>query len=123
MVHVTSLVFVQTAETAHLSQSSLRTNRTPNVGGLRIQIHPFGKNCAFGLRIPRKQRSLGRMTDAGPAIKTLREAQGLSLRKLAALSGTNPGYLSQVEQGKKTPTRRWLRAVTEALGKNLGGNA
>lgn len=39
----------------------------------------------------------------------------MSLRELARRSRVNPGYLSQVEQGKRTPDDRWLRDVQEAL--------
>jgi transcriptional regulator with XRE-family HTH domain len=53
----------------------------------------------------------------------MRKAQGLSLRELARLAEVEPGYLSQVERGIKDPTPRWLKAVTDALGKHLGGAA
>lgn len=53
----------------------------------------------------------------------MRIAQKLSLRRLAQLAGVNAGYLSQVENGKEQPTERWLKAVTDALGHNLGGAA
>lgn len=49
----------------------------------------------------------------------MREAQGLTLRQLADLSGTSFSYLSQVERGDKAPTRRWLADVTDALARNL----
>lgn len=53
----------------------------------------------------------------------MREAQSLSLRKLAEMSGTSFSYLSRVERGLEEPTERWLRAVTEALGKHMAGAA
>lgn len=53
----------------------------------------------------------------------MREAQNLSQRELAKLARVNPGYLSQVEAGKVTPTRRWLSDVTNALGRHLAGVA
>lgn len=49
----------------------------------------------------------------------MREAQDLTLRDLADLSGTSFAYLSLVERGKRTPTDRWLRAVTDALAKHM----
>lgn len=63
------------------------------------------------------------MAHAGTAIRAMREAQGLSLRQLAKLAEVEPGYLSQVERNKKDPSPRWLKAVTDALGKNLAGAA
>lgn len=63
------------------------------------------------------------MHHAGSAIQTLRETQQLSLRQLAALAGTSHSYLSRVERGQRDPSERWLRAVTDALGKNLAGVA
>lgn len=54
----------------------------------------------------------------------MREAQELSLRELARLSGTSPSYLSLVERGiRDNPSERWLRAVTDALGKHMAGVA
>jgi transcriptional regulator with XRE-family HTH domain len=53
----------------------------------------------------------------------MREAQDLGVNELARLAGVNAGYLSQVEQEKKTPSKRWLRAVTDALGKHLAERA
>lgn len=51
----------------------------------------------------------------------MREAQDLSLRELSALSKTSYAYLSLVERGEREPSERWLRAVTEALGKYMAG--
>lgn len=61
------------------------------------------------------------MAHAGHAIKAMRKAQGLSLRELARLAEVEPGYLSQVERGLKDPSPRWLKAVTDALGRYLAG--
>lgn len=57
----------------------------------------------------------------GPALRVMREAQGLSLRALAEKAGVNHAYLSQVERGDKIPNPRWLRSVTDALADNLRG--
>ena len=62
-----------------------------------------------------------RMGHAGSAIREMRRAQDLSLRDLASLSGTSYAYLSLVERGMREPTERWLRAVTEALGRHMAG--
>lgn len=63
------------------------------------------------------------MGHAGYAIREMRKAQGLSLRRLAALAEVEYGYLAQVERGKAEPSPRWLKAVTDALGKHLSGAA
>lgn len=63
------------------------------------------------------------MGHAGHAIREMRRAQKLSLRELARLADVEPGYLSQVERGLREPTARWLKAVTDALGKHLAGAA
>lgn len=49
----------------------------------------------------------------------MRQAQGLTLRQLAALSGTSFSYLALVEREETKPTARWLRAVTDALAKHM----
>lgn len=67
----------------------------------------------------RKRRSVPHMTPAGTAIKAMRTAQGLTLRELARLADVEPGYLSLVERNLRTPSPRWLRSVTDALGRNL----
>lgn len=53
----------------------------------------------------------------------MRKAQGLALRELARLADVEPGYLSLVERGLRDPSARWMKAVTDALGKHLGGAA
>lgn len=59
--------------------------------------------------------------EQGSAIRAMRLAQRpkLSLQKLAELSGTSIGYLSDVERGEAIPTARWLRDVEEALAKYM----
>lgn len=49
----------------------------------------------------------------------MRKAQGLSVRELARLADVNAGYLSRVENGHEEPSARWLKSVTDALGKHL----
>lgn len=61
------------------------------------------------------------MGNAGSAIKIMREAQELSQRELGRLAGVSAGYLSRVESGQEFPSKRWLRAVTDALGRHLAG--
>lgn len=47
----------------------------------------------------------------------MREAQGLSIRELARRAEVDHSYLSRFEAGRleTEPSRRWLRAVTDAL--------
>lgn len=63
------------------------------------------------------------MANAGTAIKAMREAQGLTVRALAELAEVNPGMLSLVERGLREPSPRWLKSVTDALGRHMGGAA
>lgn len=49
----------------------------------------------------------------------MREAQGLTLRQLAELSGTSFSYIAFVEREEREPTKRWLRDVSDALAKNM----
>lgn len=57
--------------------------------------------------------------NAGGTIRAMRAAMGLSLRELGRRAGTTPGYLSQVERGKRDPSERWLGAVKRALGEHM----
>lgn len=63
------------------------------------------------------------MANAGHAIRVMRKAQNLPLRELARLAEVEPGYLSQVERGLREPSPRWLKSVTDALGRHLSGAA
>lgn len=63
------------------------------------------------------------MAHAGTAIRAMREAQNLTLRGLAELSGTSHAYLSLVERGEREPSARWLRSVTDALARHMLGGA
>jgi transcriptional regulator with XRE-family HTH domain len=57
---------------------------------------------------------------AGSAIRVMREAMELSQRGLARHAGVSASYLSAVERGQREASRKWLWAVTRALGENLG---
>ena len=72
------------------------------------------------LRVRRKFCAVG---NAGTAVRAMRKAQKLSIRQLAELAEVNATMLSQVERGLREPSPRWLKAVTDALGKRLGGAA
>ena len=52
----------------------------------------------------------------GEFIKEKRLAKGINLRKLAELTGFAPGYLSDIEQGKRnSPTSEKLAKIIEVL--------
>lgn len=55
----------------------------------------------------------------GPRIRALREAAGLSLRKLASLTGLSVGFLSQVERGQSSIALSTLHGVVAALGQSM----
>lgn len=63
------------------------------------------------------------MAYTGTALRALRTSQDLSIRELARLAEVNPTMLSQVERGLREPSPRWLKAVTDALGRHLAGVA
>ena len=50
------------------------------------------------------------------AVRQQREARGLSLRQLAALSGISSSMISDIERGAKSPTVLTVVRLAEALG-------
>jgi transcriptional regulator with XRE-family HTH domain len=56
----------------------------------------------------------------GLRLRALRESRGMSLRALARLAGVTPGTLSQLENGRSSPTVSTLKTVLAALGTSLG---
>ncbi len=55
----------------------------------------------------------------GQQIRTARTTRGLSLRALARLVPMNPGYLSQIENGTRKPSRSVVDRLGEILGTEL----
>lgn len=53
--------------------------------------------------------------ELGGKIKAQRKLQGLSIRELAARCSMSVGMISQIEQGKSTPSLRSLRLISETL--------
>jgi transcriptional regulator with XRE-family HTH domain len=53
----------------------------------------------------------------------MRKAQNMTLRELADLAEVDYSTLSKVERNLQEPSPRWLKAVTDALGRHLGGAA
>jgi transcriptional regulator with XRE-family HTH domain len=58
--------------------------------------------------------------ELGARLRLLRESRGLSLRSLARLARITPGTLSQLENGKTSPTVGTLKNVLAAMGTSLG---
>ena len=54
------------------------------------------------------------------ALREVRKQAGLRQEDLARMLGTSVTYISEVENGKKNPTVKWLRRVAEALAPKLG---
>jgi transcriptional regulator with XRE-family HTH domain len=52
----------------------------------------------------------------GPRLREIREARGLSLRKVAAEAGIPPSVLSKFERGQASPTLITARKILAALG-------
>jgi len=63
------------------------------------------------------------MPHTGWVIRQARKTQKLSLRTLADLAEVDYSMLSKVERGLVEPSPRWLKAVTDALGKHMAGAA
>jgi len=55
------------------------------------------------------------ITELGTNIRAQRKSRGLSIRELAARCGMSVGMISQIEQGKSTPSLRALRLICETL--------
>lgn len=60
---------------------------------------------------------------AGRVLREARKAQKLTLRDLSLLAEVDYSMLSKVERGLIDPSPRWLKAVTDALGRQMGGAA
>ena len=58
--------------------------------------------------------------DLGPRLRALRAGRGLSLRTAAAMAGVTPGALSQIENGRNSPSVSTLKKILGALGTSLG---
>lgn len=55
------------------------------------------------------------MTPNGAALRSIREARGLSLRRLADLIERTPGYLSRIERNLQPAGAETLRRCADAL--------
>jgi len=57
--------------------------------------------------------------DVMSALKTAREAAGLSLRDVEERTGINKSNLSLLENGKGNPTLETIRRIAEAIGRRV----
>lgn len=57
--------------------------------------------------------------DLGARIRTLRLAQGATLRKLAAEASVTESFLSQVERGVASPSIATVQRIARALGQSI----
>ena len=60
------------------------------------------------------------MSVIGVSIRRLREEQDLTLRELAKDVGVSPSFLSQVEQGKASPSLATLKSIATELQTTVG---
>ncbi len=61
------------------------------------------------------------LTSFSKWLKTRREELGLSVRALAKYAGVSSGYISQVENGKRSvPTPKILQKLTKPLNVTIG---
>lgn len=65
------------------------------------------------------QPNLGPGADPGPRIQMLRKRCGLSIRKLAELSGVTAGMISCIERGANSPSIATLQKILSALDTDL----
>ena len=63
------------------------------------------------------------MQHAGTVIRAARKAQNLTLRELAKMSEVDHSMISRIENGQVDASPRVIKALTEALGRNMGGAA
>jgi transcriptional regulator with XRE-family HTH domain len=55
----------------------------------------------------------------GVALKTLREAAGMTLSRVSADAGVSISYLSRAENGQVHPSAEWVRVITATIGAQL----
>lgn len=57
--------------------------------------------------------------EVGERIKYFRQKKGITVNKLANISGISQSYLRDIELGNKQPTVEYLSYICEALGVSL----
>jgi transcriptional regulator with XRE-family HTH domain len=61
------------------------------------------------------------VTDVVVAIRVARESNGVSMYRLAKLTGLHPSTISLIERGERNPSLFVILKMAEALGVSLGG--
>lgn len=59
------------------------------------------------------------MQHTGAVLRAARKAQKLTQRQLAELAEVDHSMVSRIESGKVNPSPRVVKALTEALGRNM----
>lgn len=80
------------------------------------RVCSFSRNTWAAVGEPRSADAAG----IGARLRDLRGRRGLSLRQLAKEIGASPSLLSQVENGKVTPSVDTLSQLARALGTQVG---
>jgi transcriptional regulator with XRE-family HTH domain len=60
------------------------------------------------------------MSVIGVTVKRIREEQNITLREMAKDVGVSPSFLSQLEQGKASPSLATLKSIADALQTTVG---
>ena len=55
----------------------------------------------------------------GPAVRVMREQLGVPHGVFAVQVGISPGYLTNIEKGRKQPAPTVVKAIADRLGVNL----
>lgn len=68
---------------------------------------------------PLKRETDTREAALGAVITELRVKKGLGYEEVAHKVGCNPGYMSDIERGKKNPTMKIVQAIADVHGIKL----
>jgi transcriptional regulator with XRE-family HTH domain len=66
-----------------------------------------------------KRKTDTREAALGAVITELRVKKGLGYEEVAHKVGCNPGYMSDIERGKKNPTMKIVQAIADVHGLKL----
>lgn len=100
MVTTTTLKSTHAPEIA--AASSVEMDAAANAGGV--------KSSAVQLREPLLREALGM------SLRAFRADKGVSLRELASQARVSPGYISELERGRKEVSSELLASLCTALG-------
>lgn len=96
----------------------------------RVQFPPLGRATRVGRPLRREDARDYRggmntttraaapllRTEIGDVLRTIRQAQGRTLREVSSEAQVSLGYLSEVERGQKEASSELLQAICGALG-------